>query len=166
MAFNTLGVSFSFLLKIKNDPRYSEGMDTSAIKKAIVLPDTLERKCAYIDLYAGENDAKGRLYVSRATAFVSHAWQYTFDLPLDVMQTHSKSDPNAYFWYDVFINNQHVLADTDLGAAFQDSITEIGTVLLVMSPWNNPIPLTRAWCLWEIFCSIKGGGAVTGVPSY
>jgi hypothetical protein len=26
--------------------------------------------------------------------------------------------------------------------------------LLVLSPWNDPIPLTRAWCLWEIFCAI------------
>ena len=23
-----------------------------------------------------------------------------------------------------------------------------------MSPWNDPIPLTRAWCLWEIMCAL------------
>ena len=67
------------------------------------------------------------------------------------MKTHHEENPDAYFWYDVFINNQHVLGQTDLGAAFSNAIEEIGTVLCVMSPWNNPTPLRRAWCLWEIF---------------
>ena len=26
--------------------------------------------------------------------------------------------------------------------------------MLVLSPWDAPIPLTRAWCLWEILCTI------------
>jgi hypothetical protein len=24
---------------------------------------------------------------------------------------------------------------------------------MVMEPWNNPITLTRAWCLWEVYCT-------------
>ena len=27
-------------------------------------------------------------------------------------------------------------------------------MLLVLSPWNDPIPLTRVWCLWEIYCAV------------
>ncbi len=23
-----------------------------------------------------------------------------------------------------------------------------------MHPWTDPVPLTRAWCLWEILCTI------------
>ena len=30
-------------------------------------------------------------------------------------------------------------------------------VLLCAPPWNNPIPFTRAWCLWEIYCAVKTG---------
>ena len=29
-----------------------------------------------------------------------------------------------------------------------------------MSPWNSPVVLRRAWCLWEIFCSINAGEKV------
>ena len=45
---------------------------------------------------------------------------------------------------------------------FKESIAEIGTTLLVLSPWNDPVPLTRASCLFEIMCSIEGkaSGAV------
>ena len=28
----------------------------------------------------------------------------------------------------------------------------IGHVVMVLSPWENPVPLTRAWCLWEVYC--------------
>ena len=26
-----------------------------------------------------------------------------------------------------------------------------------LSPWDNPHTLTRAWCLWEVYCSVEGG---------
>ena len=26
-----------------------------------------------------------------------------------------------------------------------------------LSPWDAPVPLTRAWCLWELYCTTKGG---------
>ena len=25
---------------------------------------------------------------------------------------------------------------------------------MVMAPWENPIPLTRGWCLFELYCTI------------
>ena len=25
----------------------------------------------------------------------------------------------------------------------------------MMTPWDAPIVITRAWCLWEIFCTLK-----------
>lgn len=39
---------------------------------------------------------------------------------------------------------------------FSQAIAEIGTVLLVTSPWDRPVPLKRAWCLWEVYSAIKG----------
>lgn len=32
----------------------------------------------------------------------------------------------------------------------RNSIRDIGQVLLILSPWNSPIPIQRAWCLFEI----------------
>eukprot|EP00808_Paulinella_micropora_P011958 g42040.t1 len=28
-----------------------------------------------------------------------------------------------------------------------------GRTVSILSPWSNPVPLTRSWCLWEIFCT-------------
>ncbi len=35
---------------------------------------------------------------------------------------------------------------------FKKNVLDIGHTLLVLQ-WDNPIPLTRAWCIWEIFCT-------------
>ena len=33
----------------------------------------------------------------------------------------------------------------------------IGKTILVLSPWDDPVPLTRAWCLWEILSTLRCG---------
>ena len=40
---------------------------------------------------------------------------------------------------------------------FKDAIKGIGHTAMVLSPWHNPLPLTRAWCLWEVFCTVDAG---------
>ena len=58
--------------------------------------------------------------------------------------------------FDLFVNNQNIAAElphTWWSTTFRDSIKHIGCVLLVMAPWSNPIPLTRAWCLYEVLNS-------------
>lgn len=93
-------------------------------------------------------------YVSSATVFVSHAWRYSFyDVVVDVMEQHAKEHPETYFWFDLFTNNQNEVYNKDydwFSTTFSKSIGDIGQVLLVLSPWNDPIPIRRAWCLFEI----------------
>jgi hypothetical protein len=45
-------------------------------------------------------------------------------------------------------NNQHQATSHPFEwwcTTFRESIKAIGSVLLVMTPWDNPIPLTRVW---------------------
>ena len=70
----------------------------------------------------------------------------------------------AYFWLDVAVNNQHSAQDlpfTWWTTTFKDSIRAIGRVVLVVTPWKRPVALSRAWCLWELYCASSQAG--TGV---
>ena len=42
-------------------------------------------------------------------------------------------------------------------ALFIHSTTLLGfkRTVMVLAPFHDPVPLTRAWCLWELFCTIK-----------
>ena len=37
---------------------------------------------------------------------------------------------------------------------FKDQVAVIGHTLLILHPWDKPIPLTRAWCVWEMYCTL------------
>lgn len=121
------------------------------------MPLTNVEKSSYLDLIRDEIDEQGKPYVAPATVFISHAWKYKIAEPLDVMLEHGEKNPDAYFWFDLFTNNQHrasQLPQEWWKTTFRTAIGDIGAVTLVMSPWNDPIPITRAWCLWEILSAL------------
>lgn len=97
--------------------------------------------------------------VGPSTVFVSHAWAYHFHLVMDVMLTHAEGqEGEVYFWFDMFTNSQHDTSNRPYEwwqNTFKSSIGVIGQMLLVMMPWNCPIPMTRAWCLFEILSAIE-----------
>ena len=47
--------------------------------------------------------------------------------------------------------------------AFRYAIITIGRTVLVLCPLSAAIPLTRAWCVWEIFCRLHSGGTELAV---
>ena len=33
----------------------------------------------------------------------------------------------------------------------------MGHTVILLSPWDVPTPLTRAWCMWELYCTVEAG---------
>ena len=153
-------------------------MTTTQVCCEIVKPATAVRNCAYVDLLVGQCQCDdfprrasadagplGQPLTGPATVFVSHAWSCK---TLDVFQTmlafveqdvvNDQQQDQVFFWFDVFCNNQHGISSKPyewFGSTFKDRIASIGTVLQVMTPWDDPVPLKRAWCLWETFCALE-----------
>eukprot|EP00808_Paulinella_micropora_P022732 g60377.t1 len=105
-------------------------------------------------------DPQDRAGVATATVFLSHAWKYTFKQVVEAIAAHWPDKDNArsqtFLWFDIFTVNQHqtFTVDPDFWfEAFRENFRAIGRTVLILSPWRNPVPLTRSWCLWEIFCT-------------
>jgi len=106
---NLTGVSAAFLRKFVEDATAALGAGDFTTKDAcdaVVVPRTRPQMCAYVDLYEGQLDVSGRPYLAPATVFISHAWKYPLDTPVSVMLQHAEANPNAYCWFDLFVNNQ------------------------------------------------------------
>jgi tetratricopeptide (TPR) repeat protein len=102
--------------------------------------------------------------VANSNWFISHAWDYKF---LDVMEAvkifvdkeydiHSTDE--VVIWMDFFSVSQHVqgvLPFKWYSTIFMEAVTNIGNVLMVMEPWDDPLTLTRAWCVFEILASMS-----------
>jgi hypothetical protein len=62
---------------------------------------------AYYKLLDGKTTPDGRPLVGPATCFISHAWAYDFSVIVDAVLQYEATHPNTYYWFDLFVNNQH-----------------------------------------------------------
>ena len=69
---------------------------------------------------------------------------------------------------DIFVGRQHETKDLPLSwwsDEFQRAVAEIGHTVLVLKPWNKPVPLNRSWCLVRCICAHTTSAAALTSPS-
>lgn len=152
---------------------FDEGATVADIEPRIIRPAGLAMACprdnsmgaAYVDTLSG-ND-----HVGHATHMLSYTWGYTVKDIVDALSQYCQNahlDPKrTYVWICAFCINQHrVKALQDVGqqvpfsefqAAFASRVTNIGTMIALMAPWENPKYLTRVWCVFEMFTALVFG---------
>ena len=82
--------------------------------------------------------------VGRATYFISHAWKYNFIEFMAALEMKFQGEPTALLWIDLFSHNQHNELTSDQWiSAFEDHIVRIGHTVMILFPWDSPIPFTR-----------------------
>ena len=133
-------------------------LNTTDVCNRFVKPMTAATKCSVCELLRHENNA----VLADSNVFISHAWKYKF---LDVVEavrfSLTKGDPTRendfVVWFDLFTNCQHGLDEPPPFSwwcnTFKVAISDIGHTLMVLSPWADPITLTRAWCLFELYAT-------------
>lgn len=144
------------------------GKKTSEVSEHILKPQTGAAGVAYVELLQGVAMEDGSPAVAEATCFVSHAWSTNF---LDLCECtitwaknfRARGGALPYVWLDVFAVNQH---QPDMPAewwdtTFRAAVGALGHTLLVLTPWDKPVAVSRVWCLWEILCTVDQGCELT-----
>jgi hypothetical protein len=129
------------------------GLTTNDVCERFVKPPTLAFKSSYCEFLRAQSHPA----VDTATVFISHAWKYMFLDVVDAILDHFKYKEDVVIWFDLFANNQHKAVDLNFDwwcNTFKSAIKQFGHTVMVIAPWSNPVTLTRAWCLFEIFCTI------------
>jgi len=76
---------------------------------------------------------------------------------IDALEYHFRDTPDIIIWFDMFSINQHKAINFDfdwLCNTFKSAIKDFGHTVMVFAPWKDPVPLTRGWCLFELYCTI------------
>jgi hypothetical protein len=114
-------------------------------------------------LWAGRCDARGAPFTAPATAFVSHAWGNSFAELCAALAHHLEPDRDtAYVWLDVLVVDQNdpvARPHEWWSGTFCALVASMGRTLLVLSPWDDPRALGRAWCLWEVLSTLTAEDA-------
>ncbi|KAJ3034859.1 hypothetical protein HDV00_004591 [Rhizophlyctis rosea] len=154
------GVRLSFLTSFidKSGGRQRfQNLTTQVVCDTIVKPQTHKSKslCDHLQLTAPES-------VARANWFISHSWQYKFLDVVDAIEIFffEKKIPadTVIIWFDLFSLCQHgrrAINPDWLKTIFITAIKELGNFIMVMSPWDKPQTLTRAWCIFELYACVS-----------
>jgi tetratricopeptide (TPR) repeat protein len=129
-------------------------LTTTEICNQFVMPYTAATQSSLCDLLVSQ----GHSAVSTATVFISHAWKYKFVDVVNALENHFCNTPDVVVWFDLFSNNQHVGPTLTFDwwcGTFKTAIHDLQHVVMVLAPWEDPIPLTRAWCLFELYCAAE-----------
>ncbi|GFH57823.1 hypothetical protein CTEN210_14299 [Chaetoceros tenuissimus] len=162
MTFTMNGIKLSYLLnqfvKDCGERRALRKRTTANVCKKYIKPKTKRYGLSYCDmiLEKAKSDCKLDGVVGTATVFISHAWQENFLDVLEALGDQFKDEPNKIVWFDIFSYNQQDtvnLSNEWYASTFMDAIKEIGNTVLIMPSWNACIPLQRAWCYYELYCT-------------
>ncbi|KAI8617014.1 hypothetical protein BC830DRAFT_146275 [Chytriomyces sp. MP71] len=143
------------------------GLTTQDVCTKFIIPMTKASGLSLCAQYYFDPEESGHpALVQDADWFVSHAWSYQF---LDVIaalnlfcMNEGFDSSTTYFWFDCMTVSQHQygMATKTFDwwtTVFRHALQAIGNVVLVMLPWNDPTPLKRSWCLFEIFTANDTG---------
>ncbi|CAK4458118.1 unnamed protein product [Aphanomyces euteiches] len=155
----TLGY-FKRFVEIHGGREVFAGLTTTDVCTKFLLPYTTSTKLSLVEHVRQQPD--GHLYAKPATWFVSHAWSYLYLDVVDALDDFFREegmDDSVSLWFCTFCNNQHeieskVHAFNHWFGIFRSSLRTIGNVVMVLSPWNDPITLKRTWCVFEVYASI------------
>jgi tetratricopeptide (TPR) repeat protein len=154
------GAPFSFLrefIDANGGEAAFEGLTTSQVKRSIVVPKTQANQLSLCAEMKQEGDAR----IQPATWFVSHPWQIKFlDLVRALEAFFADKGGGVIIWLDLFSTSQHSTFSKPpewWQQTFITAIGQMGQMVMVMTPWDNPICLTRAWCLIELYACRSSG---------
>mmetsp|Transcript_23809 Transcript_23809/g.32625 ORF Transcript_23809/g.32625 Transcript_23809/m.32625 type:complete len:347 (+) Transcript_23809:71-1111(+) len=130
-----------------------EGWSSEDVCVKIVKPLTERLQCSYVDLLRAIKHPACR-EGKKADVFVSHAWKCNFLVVVDSLLHHFADRLDTIVvWFDVFTINQHTWLEWwDLESTCK-GIKDIGNTVMVLTSWQDPVPFTRAWCLFELYCT-------------
>lgn len=159
LPFPVYGVTIQFFGQFIDDVCGGEGniqeKTTKDICEEFIKPMTNVQQRSLCEVLVRNE----HLEVGVAEIFISHAWSCKFLDVYDALKYHFRDQiETTYLWFDLFSNNQHATVDRDFEwwcGTFKGAIGAMQHVVMVLAPWHDPVPLTRAWCLFELYCSAE-----------
>jgi tetratricopeptide (TPR) repeat protein len=158
-SFSVLGVKFSyfhsFIEKCGGKDKL-QGLTTTDVCNTFVMPWTKTNAVSVTEQLQAEGNTS---IVGKAEWFISHAWSYMFLDVIEAIEMFLEKEPaiaavgDVVVWFDLFSNSQH-RSDREYDwweGAFKTAIEAIGKVLMIALPWDNPVTLRRAWCVFELY---------------
>eukprot|EP00931_Biecheleriopsis_adriatica_P087127 TRINITY_DN61637_c0_g1_i1.p1 TRINITY_DN61637_c0_g1~~TRINITY_DN61637_c0_g1_i1.p1 ORF type:complete len:933 (+),score=138.48 TRINITY_DN61637_c0_g1_i1:76-2874(+) len=99
-----------------------------------------------------------------ATHMLSYTWAYSVEDIVSTLACHCEQrnlhPKQTFAWICCFCVNQHRVKSkgqvpfAHFEEVFRKRVVGIGRIIAMISPWDRPLYLTRAWCIFEVYTAI------------
>lgn len=136
-----------------SQPPPTTGEVVQALIRPVVAASGLS--CAFAELLAKKDPG----CAAKANLFVTHAWQAPFTALFEALSLHVPpgQEASTFLWLDAFCWNQVDLRSSSRAwwmGTFAPAIAACGRTVVVLHPWDSPVALSRAWCLFEMTATL------------
>jgi tetratricopeptide (TPR) repeat protein len=153
------GVSLNVLRELVSElseqgVRGAAGLSTGEVCASVIVELTSSRGCSLVELVRPSERGV-------VTHFVSHPWADPFLVTAHAVLEEAErwelvSGRRAFLWMDVFAINQHKMtkqlySQGDIHRILHEAVSSCETMYACLYPWNDPVYLRRAWCLFETY---------------
>lgn len=152
------GVSYALLESFITSYNIPSHYTTMQVVESVIKPMTAtSRRSAWEAIFLC-GDAKAGALLGRSNAMVSHSWGNSFVSLASILRKQEEVTEGAFFFLDIFSMNQHTLVDKctqdvcdRLLEDLKMAVSFPGRMVMVLEPWSQPKPLSRCWCLYEVY---------------
>ena len=146
-------------------PKPREEWSTEDVAEYVIKRACMEDQCTYLEII--EQPKKNVSKTAYKGAFVSQARRCRFADLVGALQhfyTLKQAElADQFVWLDIFCANQPKLTarnvepavrkenERQLAEGLHIAIADFDERVMFMDKWDGATPLTRAWCVWEIF---------------
>ncbi|KAJ3221515.1 Kinesin light chain 3, partial [Chytriomyces hyalinus] len=138
--------------------RSARGNEHCKSVRNVLKPMTRDGGKSLCATYAESYNIERQNLLGKADWFVSHSWGTpSLDTvnALEVFFSDKGLDlDKTMVWFDLFSNGQHDTGSKPFDwwkTAFLQAVQAIGRVVMILMPWRDPVPLKRAWCVYELY---------------
>ena len=165
-SFDRLGVSIPCLRAFMSalEPMLSGQTVHDAID-SVIRPLTMSPKCSVAQALKRQKaaDEAGKPYAAPATVFFVYTDDALVSDLLAIIERYAASQPkveDVYVCIDMLCTNQHAPPTSSLPmlwwqSSFRHGLKAIGSACLALHPWDEPPPLKRSWCLWQLHSALQ-----------
>ena len=139
------GIHTTYLIKLAEENPEWASQNIYTLVDKLIKPQTKEQQSWVSKL--GQDEATQQFVNTKADVFLSYAWKMSLTQILEALEGRS-----LFIWMDCFCLDQHIhqtISPEELTGVFRTALKEIGTVLVMGSPWRQPLVTTRIWCVLE-----------------
>jgi hypothetical protein len=144
----SVGVQLGVIAGYLDTVELSRNATTAEFCAKIIVPLTKPFQCSAAEYSQSVRPSS----IGKPIGFISHAWTYNFRALIDALISYFGKD--SFVWLDFVCCNQHKASNYPSDwwyGTFKTAISSIGKTVMVLSPWNDPVPLTRGWCIWVLY---------------